>query len=63
MKEVVQRTFMGCVGHAGGLLDELRHPARLGNKCRVRPLDSLGRCLHSVGHEPLRFWSYTVVLL
>jgi Bacterial regulatory proteins, luxR family len=34
MKEMVQRPFMGRVGHPGGLLDKLRHFTRLGNKGR-----------------------------
>jgi hypothetical protein len=33
MKEMVQLPFMG--GHARGLLDELRHLARLGDKSRM----------------------------
>src|SRR5215468_7302759 len=63
MKEMVQRPFMGRVGHAGGLLDKLRHLTRLGNKGRVGALDRFGRCVHPLGHESLRLRSYPIVLL
>jgi hypothetical protein len=63
MKEMVQRSFMGRVGHAGGLLDKLGHLTRLGNKGRVGARDRFGRCVHPLGHESLRLWSYPIVLL
>ena len=51
MKEMVQFPFMRAVGHAGGLLDELRHFSRLGNKDEVGAIDTFGRGFHPLGHE------------
>src|SRR6516162_2463583 len=63
MKEMVQPPFMGCVGHAGGLLDKLRHLTRLGDKGRMGAIDSFGRCFHPIGHESLCLRGYPIVLL
>src|SRR5262249_4139410 len=62
MKEMVECAFMGCVGFAGGLLDELRHLPRLGDKRGWGTLDSFGRCLHPIGHESLGLRGYPIVL-
>ena len=60
MKEMVQLPFMR--RHARGLLDELCHLTRLGDKSGMRAVDSFRLGFHPIGHESLRLRGYPVVL-